>query len=192
MDDAVYRLLRNLAIVLTIAWVGWSAWDYFHQDTGPGMVEYAAGNRAFEDGDYERALQEYTAALKANPQLLDALRGKARTLMQLGRNDEALAAFNEAIARDPEFGGTYANRGILHDRMGHYTRALADYEKALALDPELAEGPGWMTRFLRLQPEKPPTIADRARYLREQLALPPDQRLLRVPEEDAKQRGYKK
>ncbi len=192
MDDPVYRFLRNLAIVLTLAWVGWSAWDAYRQDTGPGMVAYAAANRAFEDGEYKRALREYEAALAENPQLLDALRGKARTLMQLGRHEEALAAFDAAITREPGFGGTWANRGILHDRMGRYTQALADYEKALSLDPELADGPGWMTRFLRLQSEKPPTIADRARYLREQLALPEEQRLLRVPEEDAKQRSYKK
>ncbi|MDZ7804627.1 hypothetical protein [Thiohalophilus sp.] len=38
--------------------------------------------------------------------------------------------------------------------------------------PELADGPSWITRFLHLQPEKPPTIDDRARYLKEQLALP--------------------
>ncbi len=191
MDDPVYRLLRNLAIVLTLAWVGWSAWDSLRQDTGPGLTAYAAGNRAFEDGDYERALRAYEEALQENPQLLDALRGKARTLMQLGRTADALAAFDEAIARQPDFGATWANRGILHDRLGHYAQALADYEKALSLNPELAEGPGWITRFLRLQAEKPPTIADRARYLREQLALPESERLLKVPEVDAQQRSYK-
>ena len=75
--------------------------------------------------------------------------------------------------------------------MGQYEKALADYEQALQMDRELGEGPSWITRFFRLQPEKPPTILERARYLREQLAKPESERLLRVPEEDEKQRPYK-
>lgn len=49
-----------------------------------------------------------------------------------------------------------------------------------------------LTRFFRLQPEKPPTIADRAQYLREQLAKPPSEQLLRQPELDDKQHPYQK
>jgi hypothetical protein len=75
--------------------------------------------------------------------------------------------------------------------MGDYRGALDDYEKALALEPEVAEGPGFLTRFLRKQAEKPPTVADRARYLREQLAKPETERLLRLPEKDEQQRPYK-
>jgi tetratricopeptide (TPR) repeat protein len=111
--------------------------------------------------------------------------------MQLGRNDDALRRFDSAIVRDPEFAATYANRGILHDRMGHYELAIADYDRALSLDSEISEGPHWLTRFLRLQAEKPPDIAERAAYLREQLAKPESERLLRVPELDEQQRPYK-
>ncbi|NJN45226.1 MAG: hypothetical protein HC808_00540 [Candidatus Competibacteraceae bacterium] len=55
----------------------------------------------------------------------------------------------------------------------------------------MGEGPGWLTRFLRNQPEKPPSISDRARYLKEQLGLPESQRLLSVPTVDEAQRPYK-
>jgi len=51
-------------------------------------------------------------------------------------------------------------------------------------------GPDWLTRLLRNQPHQPPGIAERARYLKEQLALPPSERLLRVPELDEAQRPY--
>lgn len=191
MDDRLYRFLVVTAIAMTIAWVGWSAYDSFFMGRTPGEMSYHAANNFFEDGNYARALEEYEAALRENPQSIDALRGRARSLMQLGRNQEALAAFDEAIARAPDVGATYANRGILYDRMGKYRQAIADYEKALQLDRELAEGPNWLTRFLRLQPDKPPTIEDRARYLRAQLAKPESERVLSMPEEDNKQRPYK-
>lgn len=191
MDDRLYRLLKYTAIGLTLAWLGWAAYDSFFAQRSPGDLAYHAAEKFFEDADYVRALEEYERALAENKDHVHALRGHARSLMKLGRHQEALAEFNEAIARDPAFAATYANRGILYDLMGQYDKAIADYERALALDPELAEGPHWLTRFLRLQPEKPPTIDARARYLREQLAKPESERVLRVPVEDSKQRPYK-
>lgn len=191
MDDRLYRTLMIVAIVLTVGWVGWSFYDGFLAEREPGDAEYMAANTLFEDQRYERALAEYEAALQADPGHIHALRGKARSLLKLGRHHEALAVFDEAIARAPDFAATYANRGILYDQMGEHRKALADYEQALALDPELAEGPNWITRFLRLQPERPPTIDARAAYLRQELQKPASERVLRVPEVDEEQRPYK-
>ncbi len=191
MDERLYQFLKITAIALALTWVGWAVYDSFFRTSDPGDMAYHAANNFFDDGVYDRALQEYDLALRLNPANIDALRGRARSLMQLGRHDEALREFNLAIEQQPDFAATYANRGILHDRIGRYEDAISDYEKALRLDSKLAEGPHWLTRFLRLQPQKPPTIADRARYLREQLAKPESERLLRVPEMDDAQRPYK-
>lgn len=190
MDERRYRSLLVIAVVMTVAWVGWTMYDGFFVRVAPGDEAYLAANKAFDDGNYGRALDNYAAALAQDAQHLHALRGKARTLMQLERYPEALIAFNQAIALAPEFAGTYANRGILYDRMGQYHKAIGDYEYALALDPSIADGPGWLTRFLRLQPQKPPTVAQRAKYLREQLAKPASERVLHIPEVDAAQRPY--
>lgn len=191
MDDSFYKFLKYTAIILTIAWVGWSAYDSFIKGVQPGDDAYLAANKFFEDGQYEQALNEYNLALQEVPDHIHALRGKARTLMQLEKYDEALLVFNIAIGHEPDFAGTYANRGILYDRMGQYQKAVEDYERALSMDSELSEGPNWLTRFLRLQPDKPPTIADRAQYLKQELAKPESERVLRQPGEDEKQRPYK-
>ncbi len=113
----------------------------------------------------------------------------------------ALALYDESIKQEQNkgineanrraVGVAHANRGILKDQLADYHGALADYQMSLKLVPEIKEGPGFLTRFMRNQPEKPPSIADRARYLKEQLAKPADERLLRLPEEDVKQRSYK-
>ncbi len=192
MDPRLYKFLKYTAIILAIGWVAWGLYDSYIVGYDPGDTEYHAGNKLFEDGSYERALIEYEAALKADPSHISSLRGKARTLMLLGENSKSLIAFDEAIALEPEFGGTYANRGILHDRMGNYELAIEDYLIALQLDPEIAEGPHWLTRFLRNQPEKPPGIAERAEYLMSEMKKPASERLLKVPEIDERQRTYKK
>jgi tetratricopeptide (TPR) repeat protein len=192
MDERHYKILRNIAIVLALFWVGWTIYDGMLETPQlPGETAFSAGNRAFEDGLFIDAINYYEEALNEVPDNLPSQRGIARSLMQLGRLDEALATFNKVIAKEPEFAASYANRGILKDRLGRYQEALTDYERALSLEPELAEGPGFLTRFLRNQSEKPPTIADRARYLKEQLAKPESERILRVIEEDEKQRSYK-
>lgn len=75
--------------------------------------------------------------------------------------------------------------------MGWHEEALAHYERALALEADLADGPHWMTRFLRNQAERPPSIADRAACRREQLALPESERVLLMPDIDDAQRPYR-
>ncbi|MGF1475381.1 MAG: tetratricopeptide repeat protein [Geminicoccaceae bacterium] len=192
MDNRnVTRFLTIVAVGLGVLFIGWAVYDRIA--TGePGDAAYLEGNTLFEDGAYERAIQAYERSLEQAPDHIFALRGLARAKHKAGYYDEALNDYNEAVEREPEFGATIANRGILLDTMGRHEEALSDYLKALSMDQELAEGPHWMTRFLRNQAEAPPSVADRARYLQEQFALPAEQRLLRLPEEDADQRPYKR
>jgi tetratricopeptide (TPR) repeat protein len=191
MGDSVYRFMKYTAIMLAVAWGGYAVYESFFMGKDSSTRAYEAGQRLFEDRLYERALQKFDESLESRPGTPYALRGRALALMQLGRNEEALETFAEAIEADPEQAVNYANRGILFDRMGYHEEALADYEHALALDEIVAKGPHWLTRLLRNQPERPPTVADRARYLREQLALPESERILRVPEVDEQQRPFK-
>lgn len=192
MNDPVYKILKYVAITFGILWLGWTVYDGVMREKVPGEKAYEAANRFFEDGYYARALQEYDAALNEAPGLLPALRGKARSLMQLGKNQEALTLFNDAIKQAPDFAPTYANRGILYDRMGRYNKAIADYDKAVSLDAEKVEGPNWLTRFLRLETGNVPSVAARSQYLKQQLALPEAERVLKIPEVDAAQRPHKK
>lgn len=185
-----YRILKGVAVAVVLAPVAWLAYEGFVPEQGPGDVATTAGDRAFADGYYERALEEYNDALEADDDHPQALRGKARTLVEMGRLEEAVALYNRYLEMSPKAAGVYANRGVAYDRMGRHEAALEDYERALALDPAVADGPGWLTRFLHMGAEKPPTIADRAAYLREQLALPAEERKLTDPEQDQAQRSY--
>jgi tetratricopeptide (TPR) repeat protein len=192
-DDRPTRVLKLVALALALGFLGWAVYERFVVSAGPGDLAYHAGSRAFEDGEYGRAIREFQAALEQDPEHVPALRGLATSLHKAGRHEEALAVYDEllGLASEAEAAVDLANRGILLDTMGRHEAALSDYETALALDPEVAKGPHWLTRFLRKQVGPPPTIADRARYLRAELAKPEDKRLLRVPEVDQQQRPYK-
>ena len=191
MENIQYKILMKIALGLTIAWIAWSLYDGAFKEKLDGESHYHAANKYFEDGMFDDALNSYKKALAENPQLIHANRGIARSLMMLERHEEALSIFNKVIEQEPEFSASYANRGILYDRMQNYTAAIADYEKAVQLDPEISDGPSWITRFLRNQAEKPPTILDRMKYLQAEMSKPEDQRVLQLPEKDEEQRPYK-
>ncbi len=157
----------------------------------PGDYHVRKGNYRLEDGQYGDAIAEFELALGESPRHREAHFGMAVTYLRMDRLEDAAAKLGEVIEIDPAFGPAWANRGIVHDRLGRLEAAIADYRRAVEIDPELTEGPGWIWRFLRNISEKPPTIADRADYLEAELAKPPEERLLAVPEEDAKQRMYK-
>ena len=225
MAETTYRLLLRTAVLLTLAWIGWTVYDGQFRGRAPETLTLAGAAHRLGDGEDRAAVTGYRAMLQAEPHNRGALRGEAQALMRLGmqrqrqaaqyqaegdtaraealgqqsgadlrsalhRYDRAIALETAAQTTPRSLGVAHANRGILKDRMGDYTGALADYREALRLAPELAEGPGLLTRFLRNQAQRPPSIADRAEYLAEQLARPEAERLMRMPEEDARQRAY--
>lgn len=183
--------LSYILTAIAIAGLIWFAYNDWSQKQTSGQSNYYAGNRYFEDGNYVEATESFKTAIAYDPTDLDAKRGLARSYMQLEKYSEALRLFDQVIAQAPEFAPSYANRGILHDRMQHYSLAIQDYQQALRRDPELAKGPGWLTRFLRNQAERPPGILDRLKYLQSELQKPEDQRVLTLPEKDQQQRPYK-
>jgi tetratricopeptide (TPR) repeat protein len=84
----------------------------------------------------------------------------------------------------------YANRGIIKDRREQYEEALKDYIKALEIDHESVAGPGLGHKIIYMI-NKPSSVRDRAQYIHEQLQLPPEKRVLKLPEADQEQRMHK-
>ena len=112
--------------------------------------------------------------------------------MQLKDYQKSKDYFNLAIKIDPNFAPSYANLGVLYDREKDYVNAIKFYEKALSLDQELSIGMHWIDRLLYDVRETPSTIGSRLDYLKLQMDLPEDKRLLSVKEIDQQQINYEK
>lgn len=199
------RVVRRFIILMTIAtFVMFSLWAVVRNfaSAPPGDFEVREGDILLGDGVYEKALERFTAALGKSPDHRGALMGRALVYLQSERHAEAEAEFTYLIdflgknlETDDATGfavlaAAYTNRGILYDRTGRYEKALADYIEALKIDEEALEGPNLIEKVIYGTP-RPALVRDRAIYLQKQLALPQDQRLMRVPEKDAEQRMYK-
>lgn len=199
------RVLRRFVILMGIlTFVAFSAWGLVYNlvNETPGDYHTRAGDILLSDRKYEEAIASFDKALAEMPDHRGALMGRAIAFLQSNRIAEAKAAFTYLIdylkrtldPDDPTGRGTlaaaYANRGILHDRQGEYEKAFADYVEALKTDMQVLDGPTLFDKILYGTP-RPSTVQKRAIYLKQQLALPPERRLFRVPEIDAEQRMYK-
>ncbi len=195
------RFIKNMAILIFVMFSLWALWAMYANEA-PGDYATREGDIRLTEGNYEEALASFNRALHERPNHRGALMGRALVFIQTKQYDKALAELTYLIdylkknlkPDDPTGGGVmaaaYANRGIVHDRRGRYREALADYVEALRADWGAVDGPGIIDKVIYGTPN-PSTVRKRAIYLKEQLILPPEKRLLRVPEIDRAQRMYK-
>lgn len=187
--------LRNQIIIavtiLVMFLLGTAYYRNISTEHYPGENAYRLGSKLIEDGKPEEALVKLRKSLAEKADSAETHQSMAVALMQLKRFEASMESFDRAIEIDPAFAEAYANRGVLRDRMGNYPEAVKDYRKAIELKPELAKGPGWLWRFLHNVADKPSTLAQRVTYIESELKKPESERLLRVPELDARQQMYK-
>lgn len=83
-------------------------------------------------------LQKLEQRIKSHPKDVQARFKRAATLIQLGREREAMAAFQALIKRYPELPEPYNNLAYLHSRLGAYEAARSTLETALNANPSYA------------------------------------------------------
>ena len=86
-------------------------------------------------GDYEKAINDCTTALRIDQTLADAFQKRGRVYYEMEAYPKAIADLNESIRLDPENSSSYQTRGAAFFGMGRYEDALADVNKTLELAP---------------------------------------------------------
>lgn len=199
------RVLRRFIVLMALLTVGaFVFWDLLegYVARAPGDFDTQMGSQRLEDGLYDEAIDHFDKALEEAPNHRGALMGRALVFIQTERYDDAIAELDslirfleETLEPDDRTGrgvlaAAYANRGIVYDRLAQYEKALESYVQALNTDGETVEGPGVIHKIL-YGSDRVSSVRDRAIYLHEQLQLPEEERVLRIPELDARQRMHK-
>eukprot|EP00212_Chloropicon_laureae_P007731 CAMPEP_0197497922 /NCGR_PEP_ID=MMETSP1311-20131121/54421_1 /TAXON_ID=464262 /ORGANISM="Genus nov. species nov., Strain RCC856" /LENGTH=170 /DNA_ID=CAMNT_0043043619 /DNA_START=74 /DNA_END=582 /DNA_ORIENTATION=- len=94
------------------------------------------------EGDYDKALRDYSAAIDIQPEMGAAYLNKGAAHIYQRDFPEALETLDRAIALESaDIFAAYYNRGIARENTGDVTGAYYDFQKALELKPgwELAE-----------------------------------------------------
>jgi tetratricopeptide (TPR) repeat protein len=92
-----------------------------------------AGNSAFHQCDFPKAIDFYTRALKIDPANDYAYSWRGAARCAVGHYESALEDLNRAIELNPNVAEYYANRGHVHSSTGEHELAIKDQDKALEL-----------------------------------------------------------
>ena len=98
---------------------------------------YNRGIKYASKGDYDRAIVDYTEAIRLDPKYADAYGNRGNAYRDKRDLDRALADYNEALRIRPG-AIDYFNRGTAYYVTAEYDRAIADYTEAIRLDPTFA------------------------------------------------------
>ncbi len=111
--------------------------------TEKAVKEKQKGNAEFASGNYHRALQLYTRAIKLNPEDGLFYSNRALVFLKLGRFEEAISDCSASIARGPTI-KAYARRAAAFDGLRMHAEAARDHRQSLAFEPR---NPGCLAAF---------------------------------------------
>jgi tetratricopeptide (TPR) repeat protein len=83
--------------------------------------------------DYDRALDEYAAALRINPDIIDALNNQAFVYAHLGRWGEATANFKRIIELTPNKAVAHLNLSVAYSAQQRFVEAAREKQIAIEL-----------------------------------------------------------
>jgi len=71
-------------------------------DNEKAFEHYSAGGDYFQEGNYEKAAEEFRDAIKYNPEIWQTYQYFGSTLFALGREEEAIRAYEKSLSLNPE------------------------------------------------------------------------------------------
>ena len=82
---------------------------------------------------YDEAVTDYTAAIKAKPDDVGNYRDRALAYEATKKTDEAIADWGEVIKRVPDNVVAHNRRGFLYASKDDYTKAIPDFDAFAAI-----------------------------------------------------------
>ena len=116
-------------------------WNYIIDKGVSGMpvAHYNLGLAFASKGEFDRAIEQYQAALRLRWDFIDAYYDLGLAFASKGEFDRAIEQYQAALRLKPQFVEAYNNLGLAFASKGKFDRAIEQYQTALSLQPNLAE-----------------------------------------------------
>jgi tetratricopeptide (TPR) repeat protein len=96
---------------------------------------YQRGYEYHSDGQYQRAINELSEAIRLKPNFANALHSRGLAYKNLGDYDRAIFDYDRAIKLQPNVSVYYYNRGNAYYFKNEFDRAIADFSESIRLSP---------------------------------------------------------
>lgn len=121
------RLLIVFILILPLMISAQSAQDYYKS----AMIK-------FVNHRYEEAIKDFSKAIKAKPDYVDAYFNRGIAYEQLGAIEKAIKDYGKVVKIKPGMNEAYINRALLYRKSKKYQLAINDLNKAVDLRPDFA------------------------------------------------------
>lgn len=108
--------------------------------TGKSLIKVSmspsqrAGEEAFNEGNYDRAVNYFNEAIKADDKRADLYHDRARANLHLQKYAAAVADYTSALNLDKNFASARLDRAAAYYYLGDYSKAIADYDELIKAD----------------------------------------------------------
>ncbi len=103
------------------------------------LIQSNLGFALAAQGKMDQAVDQYTEALRLQPDLADTHNDLGMALAAQGKMEQARDQFAEAVRLKPGLARAHNNLGLALAAQGQLDQAMAEYAEALRLKPEFAE-----------------------------------------------------
>jgi tetratricopeptide (TPR) repeat protein len=103
-------------------------------DPESALAYYGRGCEYSQNGDLDRALEEFGAAIKIDANYANAYDSRGCVYAKKADYDQAIADFTEAIRINPKESFYYRHRGDVYADKKNYDQAIVDFTEAVNLE----------------------------------------------------------
>lgn len=135
-NDPIRNTVRYYIIVLLA--VSIISTEAFSAEPQTAEEFLTRGNELHEQGQYDKAIIDYSDAIKLDPNNEVAIYHRGYTYLLKGKLENATIDFSKSIQLNPTNLKAYYFRGVILKEKKEYQKALADFSKVIEIDPKSA------------------------------------------------------
>jgi len=116
-------------------------------DAHLAVVHNNRGNAYYKLRQLERAIADYTAAVKLKPNYANPYNNRGIVHSHNKHFKRAISDFDRAIVRNPKYANAFNNRGYAYQKLNRLEKAGKDYRKALEIIPKHSKAKANLNRL---------------------------------------------